>query len=374
MMKRTILLGTAAFLAISPMAGATSKTAAQAAVSSVSKTGTFTAASVDRAADGKLVLHWHASANLGAAKVYWSDRPDGGWRELACTYTSFGGYVTADPNPGSRVYFKIKGGNGAAIETAERKLPLAGATNFRDLGGYKTADGKTVKWGLLFRSDELAGLTASDIAYLQKSGLKTDVDYRTDSEIQQKPDPTIQGVNYVRDQVFQQSGSGADIFTYMASGEFDKLGKPGDILTQANRDMVDHPEAYQKLFELLLDPSASALVQHCTAGKDRTGLGSALILLALGVPKETVVQDFLLSNTYRAAYNKAAVDAMVAQFKLTDKNAIEVIQALMDVRPEYINAAFGEMEQKYGSIAGFLEKGIGLSKAEQAKLKQMYLE
>lgn len=125
---------------------------------------------------------------------------------------------------------------------------------------------------------------------------------------------------------------------------------------------------------MMLDPASAALVQHCTAGKDRTGLGSALMLLALGVPKETVVQDFLLSNTYREAYNKAAVDAMVKQFNLTDDNAIEVIRALMDVRPEYINAAFDEMASKYGSIQGFLEKGLGLSAAEQAKLKKMYLE
>lgn len=379
MMKKTILLGTALFLITSPLGTVISHADAAAApskhpIQASAKKAVFSNATVERAKDGTLKLHWQATADLGPAKVYWSSQPDGAWKELARTYAAFGGLYTADPNPGSRVYFKIKGGNGAEIKTAERLLPLQGATNFRDLGGYRTTDGKTVKYGKLFRSDELAGLTPSDISYLQKSGLKTIVDYRTDEEVQKKPDPTITGATYVRNPVFSQSGSGTDIMTYMATGEFDKMGKPGDVLIAANRDMVDHPEAYIKLFDMMLDPASAALVQHCTAGKDRTGLGSALMLLALGVPKETVVQDFLLSNTYREAYNKAAVDAMVKQFNLTDDNAIEVIRALMDVRPEYINAAFDEIASKYGSIQGFLEKGLGLSAAEQAKLKKMYLE
>jgi len=379
MMKKTILLGAAFFLTVSPLGAAMAEANAASAknTASIQNKATqadFTNATAKRAKNGTLTLHWNTSADLGPVKVFWSNRPDGGWKELARTYSSYGGLQTADPNPGSRVYFKIKGGNGAVIKTAERLLPLQGATNFRDLGGYRTTDGKTVKWGRLFRSDELAGLTQADISFLQKSGLKTIIDYRTDDEVKQKPDPAIQGVTYVRNPVFGQSGSGTDIFSYMAAGEFDKMGKPGDVLVAANRDMVDHPEAYAKLFDMMLDPAAAAFVQHCTAGKDRTGLGSALMLLALGVPKETVVQDFLLSNQYRETYNQAAVDAMVKQFNLTDKNAIEIIQALMDVRPEYINAAFDEMAKKYGSIQGFLEEGVGLSAAEQAKLKKMYLE
>lgn len=383
MIRRSVMLGTALFLAISPLAGAATTNAQASAVKAVAnaaiKLGSFTEASVVRQANGNLVIKWRTDANLGAAKVYWSSKPDGDWKLLASTYAMFNGFVTADPNPGSRIYFKVKGGNGAAITTAERLLPLKGTTNFRDLGGYKTTDGKTVKWGKLFRADELAGLTAADISYLQKSGLKTIVDYRTKSEVAAKPDPTIAGVNYVYDPVFAETeGSGgtdiSTLFAALASGNSDALGEPGEMLIEGNKGMVDSPAAYEKLFDLLLDPATNALVQHCTAGKDRTGLGSALILLSLGVPKETVVQDFLLSNTYRAAYNKASVDALVAQHHLTDPKAIEVVQALMDVRPEYINAAFDEMDAKYGSIQGFLEKGIGLSQADQKKLKSLYLE
>ncbi|MFB9326807.1 tyrosine-protein phosphatase [Paenibacillus aurantiacus] len=380
MMRKAVLLSAAIAISVTPAAAfAAGKTAAAPGTQSVqaaAKQGAFTDASVVRKTDGSLLIRWSADADLGAAKVYWSTIPEGGWKELAKTYVRFNGFVAADPSPGSPVYFKIKGANGTSIVTAERKLPLKGVTNFRDLGGYRTTDGHTVKWGKLFRADEMAGLTVADIAYLQKLGLKTNVDYRTSSEVKAKPDPVIAGVTYVSNPAFKETtgSSGTDIFSLISSGHLDQLGEPGDILIQANRQMVQSPEAYKALFELLLDPANQALVQHCTAGKDRTGFGSALILLALGVPKETVVEDFLLSNTYREAYNKAAVDGIVKQLKLTDEKTIEVFKALMDVRPEYIEAAFDEMEKTYGSVDGFLEKGIGLTAENRAQLKKMYLE
>ncbi|TYP75518.1 tyrosine-protein phosphatase [Paenibacillus methanolicus] len=384
MMKKAVLLSAAIAISITPAAAFAAGTTAAPAVQSVgaatAKQGAFTDASVVRKADGSLVIRWNASADLGAAKVYWSTSPEGGWKELAKTYVRYNGFVAADPSPGSPVYFKIKGGSGATIVTSERKLSLKGVTNFRDLGGYRTTDGRAVKWGKLFRADEMAALTEADIAFLQKLGLKTNVDYRTSSEVKAKPDPVIAGVTYVSNPAFQEAegsgdeSSGTDIVSLIASGHLDQLGEPGDMLIQANRQMVQNPEAYKTLFELLLDPANQALVQHCTAGKDRTGFGSALILLALGVPKETVVEDFLLSNTYREAYNKAAVDGIVKQLKLTDEKTIEVFKALMDVRPAYIEAAFDEIDKTYGSVDGFLEKALGLTAEKRAQLKKMYLE
>ncbi|MFC4100558.1 tyrosine-protein phosphatase [Paenibacillus xanthanilyticus] len=383
MLKKSVLLSAAIAFSLTPAAAfAAGKTAVPAAnaVTAATKQGAFTDASVVRKADGSLLIRWNASADLGAAKVYWSTSPNGGWKELAKTYARYNGFAAADPSPGSPVYFKIKGGSGATIVTSERKLPLKGVTNFRDLGGYRTTDGRTVKWGKLFRADEMAALTEADIAFLQKLGLKTNVDYRTSSEVKAKPDPVIAGVTYVSNPAFNEAegsgddSSGTDIVSLISSGHLDQLGEPGDLLIQANRQMVQNPEAFKTLFELILDPANQALVQHCTAGKDRTGFGSALILLALGVPKETVVEDFLLSNTYREAYNKAAVDGIVKQLKLTDEKTIEVFKALMDVRPEYIEAAFDEIDKTYGSVDGFLEKAIGLTAEKRAQLKKLYLE
>lgn len=377
MLKKAILFTSAVALLAAPVPGYAASLSPAATLSSSTtalKQGDFTNASVERNSDGTLTIRWAASQDLGSAKIYWSTSPDGEWKELARTYIRYNGHAAKDPKPGSRVYFKIKGGNGASIVTAERKLPLQGATNFRDLGGYKTSDGHTVKWGKLFRSDELAGLTKEDAVYLQTAGLKTIVDFRTDAEVKSKPDPTLTGVNYLHIPAFKESGSGTDLSSLIGSGSLDQLGEPGDMLVQANRQMVQSPEAFKEMFNLILDPAQTGLVQHCTAGKDRTGFGSALILLALGVPKETVVEDFLLSNVYREAYNKAAVESIVSQMQLTDEKTIEVFKALMDVRREYIEAAFDEMQKSYGSIDGFLEKGLGLTAEKREQLKKLYLE
>ncbi|MBB3110716.1 protein-tyrosine phosphatase [Paenibacillus phyllosphaerae] len=381
MLKKTIVLSAVLAVSLTPAASFAASVQpavkTQAAAASV-KQGAFTSASVVRNSNGTLTVRWTSNQDLGAAKVYWSTSPEGGWQELARTYTRYNGYVAKDPKPGSVVYYKIKGGNGASIVVGERKLPLKGVTNFRDLGGYATTDGRSVKWGKLFRSDELAGLTAEDKTFLQSVGLKTNVDYRSSSEVKAKPDPTIPGVTYVSNPAIKEtasdnSGGATDLASLLASGDLSVLGEPGELLIDANRQLVQNPEAYVELFDLLLDPANAALVQHCTAGKDRTGLGSALILLALGVPKETVVEDFLLSNTYRAAYNKAAVDGIVKQMNLTDEKTIETFKALMEVRKEYINAAFDEMQKSYGSIDGFLTKGLGLTAEKRAQLKKLYL-
>ncbi|WMT43413.1 tyrosine-protein phosphatase [Paenibacillus sp. D2_2] len=339
--------------------------------------GKFTQASVEYTKDRKYIIRWKTDRDLGAAKVYWSTSPDDilkNGKVLAHTYTQFNGYVTSDPAPGQRVYFAVKGGNGAVITVAEREVRLEGVINFRDLGGYVTSDGRHVKWGKLFRSGELEGLTATGKKQAEQLGLHTIVDYRTNSEVEAKPDPDISKARYVRlPAVKEQEGSnGTDLNKLIASGDYSSLGKPGEMLVQANKDLVDAPDAYVKLLEIMNDPANIGLVQHCTAGKDRTGLGSAIILLTLGVSKETVMQDYLLSNVYRAEANQRTVDAM--RKVIQDKDALESFKALLDVRKEYLQAAFDMMEKNYGSIDAFIEKGLGVSPQERAKLQSMYLE
>ncbi|GMK37820.1 protein-tyrosine-phosphatase [Paenibacillus sp. CCS19] len=362
----SILLGAAA-----PM---TSFAAPAAKAVQVKKQGQFTTASVERTSDGTLVVRWKASADLGAAKVYWSTSPDNiekNGKLLAKTYTAFNGYVTADPNPNARIYFLIKGGNGDTIVTSERKVNLQGAFNFRDLGGYQTTDGKTVKWGKLFRGEELGHLTSSDLTYVHNMGLKSIVDYRTDAEVNALADPVIPGAQYIRTDE-GNAGSAADLNAMIASGLLKDEASAVAMMVGFNKQMVDAPKFYIQLMELLNDPNNIGLVQHCTAGKDRTGLGSAIILLTLGVDEKTVMEDYLASNVYRAEANKKAVEAVRQQVK--DENVVAAISALMGVQKEFLQAAIDEMKAKYGSIDNFIEQGLGITKEERAKLKAMYTE
>lgn len=365
-LSASILLG-----AVAPM---TSFADPAASAVQVKKQGQFTTASVERKNDGTLVVRWKADADLGAAKIYWSTSPDNiekNGKLLAKTYTAFNGYVTADPKPDSRIYFLIKGGNGDTIETAERKVNLQGAFNFRDLGGYQTTDGKTVKWGKLFRGEELGHLTASDLTYVQGMGLKSIVDYRTDAEVNALADPVIPGATNIRTDA-GNAGSTADLNSMIASGMMKDEASAVAMMVGFNKQMVDAPKFYIQLMELLNDPNNIGLVQHCTAGKDRTGLGSAIILLTLGVDEKTVMEDYLASNVYRAEANKKAVEAVRQQVK--DENVVAAISAMMGVQKEFLQAAIDEMKAKYGSIDSFIEKGLGVTKEERAKLKAMYTE
>ncbi|SEO83534.1 tyrosine-protein phosphatase [Paenibacillus sp. OV219] len=366
----TAVLG--AVLALSVITSSVSAAAAAPVLSK--KAGQFVSASVERNAKGSIVINWKTDANLGAAKIYWSTSPDNiekNGKLLAQTYTSFGGFVTPDPKPGYRVYFAVKGGNGAVITAAERKVNLQGAFNFRDLGGYKTTDGKTVKWGKLYRGEELGHLTAQDLEYVKRMNIKTDVDYRTDAEVNAMKDPVVAGMKYVRTDE-GNPGSTADLNTMIKSGVLKDEASAVQMLAGFNKQMVNAPKFYVQLMELLNDPSNMALIQHCTAGKDRTGLGSAIILLTLGVDEQTVMNDYLLSNFYRADANKATIEALKKQ--IPDENVIKAMSALMGVQKEFLQAALDEMKAKYGSIDAFIEKGLGVTKEERAKLKAMYLE
>ncbi|WP_308637234.1 tyrosine-protein phosphatase [Paenibacillus silvisoli] len=347
---------------------------AAAAPAQAKKAGEFVSASVDRSSKGNLIIHWKANADLGAAKIYWSTSPDNiekNGKLLAQTYTGLNGYMAKDPKPGYRVYFKVKAGNGATVTTAERKVNLQGAFNFRDLGGYKTTDGKTVKWGKLYRAEELGHLTTADLEYVQRMGIKTNVDYRTDAEVKAMPDPVLAGITNIRTDE-GNAGATADLMSMIQSGMMKDEASAVQMMAGFNKQMVDAPKFYVQLMELLNDPANIALVQHCTAGKDRTGLGSAIILLALGVDGQTVMNDYLLSNVYREEANKKTIEGVKQQIK--DENVVAAITALMGVQKEFLQAAIDEMKAEYGSIDGFLEKGLGITKQERAKLKAMYLE
>ncbi|WP_435168996.1 tyrosine-protein phosphatase [Paenibacillus glycanilyticus] len=364
----------AASLALGAVAAPAASFAAPAAVSQKKVQGVFTQASVERTSDGKLKIHWNSNADLGAAKILWSTSPDNiakNGKQLKRINASYNGYVTADPKPGSRLYFYIKTSSGATVTVAERKVNLQGAYNFRDLGGYKTTDGKTVKWGKLFRGEELGHLTDADIKTIQEMGIKTNVDYRTDAEVKALADPVIPGITNIRTDA-GNAGSAADLNSMIASGLMKDEASAVAMMAGFNKQMVDSPKFYVQLMELLNDPNHIGLVQHCTAGKDRTGLGSAIILLTLGVDEKTVMDDYLLSNVYREEANKKAIEAVKAQVK--DENVVAAITALMGVQKEFLQAAIDEMKAKYGSIDNFLEKGLGITKQERAKLKAMYTE
>lgn len=327
---------------------------------------------VERENDITLSIKWGSVEE--SVHVYWSICPEAIEEngQLLTIVTDASAVRIEDPNPDMRVYFRLVTNKGERITVAERRLSLQGAFNFRDLGGYETKDRRVVKWGKLYRSEELAGLTEEDICYIHNLGLKTICDYRTDFEVQHKPNPKIQDVRQVSLPVMQDLAKDLNINEFFRLGDLSMLGKPGEYLVQMNRDFVTGNEAFVTFLELIQDTNNLPLLNHCTAGKDRTGFASALLLLLLGVPEETVMQDYLLSNGFREKMNEKMMAFLGAQ--LQDEASVEILSAMFEARAEYLQAAFDEIHNVYGSVDQYAEKGIGLTKEQLDDLRDLLLE
>jgi protein-tyrosine phosphatase len=216
--------------------------------------------------------------------------------------------------------------------------------NFRDLGGYRTADGRWVAMGKVYRADALNNLSDADLAKLRRLDIRTDVDLRTEGERTTAPDRVPAGTKLVVADVL--GGSIASFSpTTPAAAEQEMVDGEQTMVSSDTGEA-----AYTELFQDV-ERRPGALVFHCSAGKDRTGWGSAALLTTLGVPASTVQSDYLLSNVYRADANAAALASMPAA-------AAAIYKPLLDVRPEYLQSGFDDVQSTFGSWSAYLSKGI----------------
>lgn len=256
---------------------------------------------------------------------------------------------------------------------ASPTLPLQGAPNFRDLGGYQTEDGRRVKPGMLFRSDQLDRLTDADLAAMEGLRLAYVVDLRTESERAREPDRLPRGAKpVVLDVSADADGSlGGDMRKAQAAIA---AGRGVELLEAANRDFVSLPSAktsYRAFVALVAAPATGPLVYHCTAGKDRTGWASAVLLSILGVPRERIYYDYLASNAYLAQKNAGILASLKASGAPIDPANLEPV---LGVRRAYLDSAFAEVDRVYGSMDAYVRKGLGLSDAQIETIRRKYLE
>jgi protein-tyrosine phosphatase len=239
-------------------------------------------------------------------------------------------------------------------KTAEhaRFLPLEGAYNVRDLGGYTTQDGKTIKWRTVLRSGDLNHLTDSDLKYLAEIPLKTTIDFRDSAEIATAPDRES---GTVINQLFLPIETGSVIDFHKITPELAPT-----LLVEGNKHFViENQPQYREFFKVLLDEQAAPLLFHCSAGKDRAGFAAALFLSALGVERETIIEDYLLTN--EGLKDKYAKDI----------EANPAMRPLMEARREYIQAAFDVIDQQYGGTENYLTKNLDV---DLNKMKRLYSE
>lgn len=250
-------------------------------------------------------------------------------------------------------------------ETPERRLPLEGASNFRDLGGYETEDGRRVRWRKVFRSGALDRLTDADLAALDDLGLKSIVDLRHADELALYPTRLSPARPATIHHLPIRPKVPGGYRERIEAGEEDAGNLALQYMTEAYRCYVrDHADAYQGLMQRLVDPANHPLVFHCAAGKDRTGFAAALILMTLGVPEETIYEDYLATNTY---WTEGGVRV---QSDIPEPARKQLIAA----NDAYLRAAIETLHEVHDSLDAYLRGPLGLSKEDVARLRDLLLE
>ncbi|MDZ4993332.1 protein-tyrosine-phosphatase [Clostridium perfringens] len=278
-----------------------------------------------------------------------------------------------DPKALNRTFYKIEA-DGEEIIVAERVLPLKNFSNFRDLGGYETNDGRNVKWGLFYRSEDLSTLKGEDLEYFKSLGIKYVLDYRSKEEVLSNPDVQVDSVKNINISGMNLKGNdNLDMTGYvkeLLSGEKMTIS-PEQLLKECYEMMPFNNPAYKELFTLFENPDNMAILQHCTAGKDRTGVGSALVLLALNIPEKTVIQDYMESNKNRKEFN----DKVMSTFKeyIKDEKLKASIQGMLGVDESLINSSLNAIKNKYGTYEKYFEEEYGLDSDKLKELRNAYL-
>jgi len=248
-----------------------------------------------------------------------------------------------------------------------RLLPLAGGNNLRDLGGYVTADGRTVKRGLLIRSGTLMELTDADWRHLiEETGVRTLCDLRTTPERTEAP--FAQGwIGRISYRIYDYETTFADLRRTMDSG----LATPDEARASMLAGYRELPfalaSAYRQLFACLLDGTVPLLF-NCTGGKDRTGLAAALVLGALGVPRETVIEDYLLTNQLRRW------PAWMQSPASPDAREDEIRKAVLWANASYLTAALDSVDERCGSLEAYLADLLDTGPAEVEAIKSVLLD
>ena len=255
-----------------------------------------------------------------------------------------------------------------------RKLPFTGAHNFRDLGGYRTQDGRTVKWGKVYRSDNLHSLTDEDVDYMKRLNIKSVVDFRSDEEREDEPDRLTPNMTQILLPIqFRpkeiDDGTTKDFMKDLTFGTLDS----SNLLYDFNIAIVKQfTEEYKQFFRHIVDNNAEPLLLHCTAGKDRAGFASAMVLSILGVPRDKVIEDYLLTNTYvKDHVEDEMLEIELKTFFRADSDNLRKINL---VEERYIQAAFDTIDSHWGGMGNYISEGLELTEADLAKIKDYYLE
>jgi protein-tyrosine phosphatase len=319
-------------------------------------------------------IAYQASPHTGPVRVFASSRPDHIDSPKPLLTIRKPPADVSVPEHSGRIYFQLQPASGPTRVVSVRRVPLEGAKNFRDLGGYRAADGRYVRWGLVYRSNYLANLTPKDYEYVQSLRIRLICDVRAEPERMRSPTRWI--------------GNPPEFFNLPIGPPRDgtlspeELKRRVDSINGQTKDTIrgyDYAVSGAAEYGKILQRIAAGdlpLLEHDSSGKDRAGLFAAILLTALGVPRDVVVQDYLLTTKYMLAPD--AIDSATADlqkiFGLPEPPDVPTVKAIMTTRPETLEATLDTVTKTYGSFDHYLRDALKVSEADLAMLRQRLLE
>ncbi len=271
----------------------------------------------------------------------------------------------------------------------QRNIPISGMNNFRDMGGYPTSDGKTVKWGKLYRSDHIFNADEKGLEQLKTLNIHTIIDYRSDDEIEKYPNPVFDA--NVKTYHLDPDAHAAELaaqFSSSKDNEDENLvkkvteQKEKGLLTQRDGIVLEQyrnfihfeksKKAFSKMLHIAADPNAAAIVQHCRGGKDRTGFGAMLLLGLLGVERKHLIEDYMVTRENRLERNEYKMN--IYRTFTSDETVLAYLLSFIDTKPDFIEASIDEIEKSYGSIEKYAIKELNVTENMINLMKQQYLE
>lgn len=256
----------------------------------------------------------------------------------------------------------------------DQEIHLAGTSNTRDIAGYQADGLYTLRGGQILRSDKLSRLTASDFSKLEKIGVRTVIDLRTDKERKQSP-TKWQGDNPPQFFHFPIGDANNDWFTaqrrLMKKNKFTEAQAREHMINGYRMIATEGPDSYRRMMALVLDQSNWPLLIHCTAGKDRTGVAITLLLEALGVDRESIMEEFLLTNEMSRAEKKAVFLSKQRKNSSNGRSFGKGPSAsawfpILGVKPEMLEAYYASIDEQYGSMDAFLSE-LGVDQGARSR-------
>lgn len=249
--------------------------------------------------------------------------------------------------------------------------------NFRDAGGHATGDGHRVRTGLLYRCGHLANASDADVDVLEQLGIGVVVDLRGDAERGIEGESRLPRGSRVVYLPMGDVRAGPDIRELLSSGDIERIteafppGAARDMMLRGSRAFVvedAHCAQYAEFVRTLVEADGAPVVVHCSAGKDRTGWATALVLLALGVPEDVVVREYLRSNEAHAL--------RMASITRSAAGGLDpaLLEPLVLVHVDYISTSLAAVDEYWGGIDGYLGGGLGVDAQLRSQLRFVFLE